>query len=78
MKKIGHFIGGKHVEGKSGREADVFNPATGEVQAKVALGQQRRTECRHCQCQGGPAGMGRDQSAKARPGDDEIRRSAAP
>ncbi|MGB7285975.1 MAG: aldehyde dehydrogenase family protein, partial [Salaquimonas sp.] len=37
MKKIGHFIGGKHVAGTSGREADVFNPATGEVQAKVAL-----------------------------------------
>ena len=37
MRKIGHFINGKHVEGKSGREADVYNPATGEVQAKVAL-----------------------------------------
>ncbi len=37
MKKIGHFINGRHVEGKSGREADVYNPATGEVQARVAL-----------------------------------------
>ena len=37
MKKIGHFIGGKHVEGTSGRYADVYNPATGEVQAQVAL-----------------------------------------
>ncbi|MCY1708648.1 CoA-acylating methylmalonate-semialdehyde dehydrogenase [Pannonibacter sp. SL95] len=37
MKKIGHFIGGKHVEGTSGRFADVYNPATGEVQAQVAL-----------------------------------------
>lgn len=37
MRKIGHFIGGKHVEGTSGRFADVFNPATGEVQAQVAL-----------------------------------------
>ena len=37
MKTIGHFIGGKHVDGTSGRFADVFNPATGEVQAKVAL-----------------------------------------
>ncbi|ADZ71299.1 CoA-acylating methylmalonate-semialdehyde dehydrogenase [Polymorphum gilvum] len=37
MRTIGHFIGGKHVEGTSGRFADVFNPATGEVQAKVAL-----------------------------------------
>ena len=37
VKEIGHFIGGKRVDGKSGRFADVFNPNTGEVQAKVAL-----------------------------------------
>ena len=37
MKEIGHFIGGKRVAGTSGRTADVFNPATGEVEAKVAL-----------------------------------------
>ena len=37
MQKIGHFIGGKHVEGTSGRFADIYNPATGEVQAQVAL-----------------------------------------
>ncbi|MCC0012441.1 MAG: CoA-acylating methylmalonate-semialdehyde dehydrogenase [Rhodobiaceae bacterium] len=40
MYEIGHFIGGKHVPGKSGRFADVYNPATGEVQAKVALASQ--------------------------------------
>jgi malonate-semialdehyde dehydrogenase (acetylating) / methylmalonate-semialdehyde dehydrogenase len=37
MRIINHFIGGKEVAGKSGRTADVFNPATGEIQAKVAL-----------------------------------------
>ena len=37
VRNIGHFIGGKRVAGKSGRTADVFNPNTGEVQAKVAL-----------------------------------------
>ncbi len=37
MREIGHYIGGKVVAGKSGRTADVYNPATGEVQAKVAL-----------------------------------------
>ena len=37
MKEIGHWINGKHVKGTSGRFADVFNPATGEVQARVAL-----------------------------------------
>ncbi|MEK7264647.1 MAG: CoA-acylating methylmalonate-semialdehyde dehydrogenase [Pseudomonadota bacterium] len=36
-KEIGHFVGGKHVSGRSGRFGDVFNPATGEVQAKVSL-----------------------------------------
>jgi len=37
MNIIGHWINGKHVAGTSGRFADVFNPATGEVQARVAL-----------------------------------------
>ncbi|THD84189.1 CoA-acylating methylmalonate-semialdehyde dehydrogenase [Aliigemmobacter aestuarii] len=37
MKEIGHWINGKLVKGTSGRFADVFNPATGEVQARVAL-----------------------------------------
>ncbi|MGD9799948.1 MAG: CoA-acylating methylmalonate-semialdehyde dehydrogenase [Parvularculaceae bacterium] len=33
----GHFIFGKRVSGAAGRYGDVFNPTTGEVQAKVAL-----------------------------------------
>src|SRR6185437_14057802 len=37
MRAIGHFIGGREVKGASGRFADVFEPMTGEVQAKVAL-----------------------------------------
>ncbi len=37
MLEIGHFIDGKRVAGESGRSADVFNPATGEVQGRVAL-----------------------------------------
>ncbi|MGL4527836.1 MAG: aldehyde dehydrogenase family protein, partial [Aestuariivirga sp.] len=40
VKDIGHFIGGKHVKGTSGRFADVYNPNTGEVQARVALASQ--------------------------------------
>ncbi len=35
--KIHHFIDGEIVEGASGRTADVFNPATGEVSGQVAL-----------------------------------------
>jgi len=37
MSELTHYIGGKHVKGKSGRFADIYNPATGEVQAKVPL-----------------------------------------
>src|SRR5476649_1255761 len=37
MRSIGHFIGGREVKGTSGRFADVFEPMTGDVQAKVAL-----------------------------------------
>src|SRR5580704_9876997 len=35
MRAIGHFIGGKEVKGTSGRTGDVFDPNTGEVQARV-------------------------------------------
>src|SRR5712672_1722884 len=37
MRSVGHFIGGREVKGTSGRTADVFEPMTGDVQAKVAL-----------------------------------------
>jgi malonate-semialdehyde dehydrogenase (acetylating)/methylmalonate-semialdehyde dehydrogenase len=37
MRDIRHFIDGRKVEGVSGRFGDVFNPNTGEVQARVAL-----------------------------------------
>ncbi len=34
---VEHFIGGERVAGASGRHAEVFNPATGEVARRVAL-----------------------------------------
>jgi malonate-semialdehyde dehydrogenase (acetylating)/methylmalonate-semialdehyde dehydrogenase len=37
QRDIHHFINGKAVPGTSGRFGDVFDPNTGEVQAKVAL-----------------------------------------
>ncbi len=36
-EELGHFIAGKRVAGKSGRFGDVFNPATGEITARVAF-----------------------------------------
>lgn len=40
MRKVGHFIGGKHVSGTSQRFADIFHPMTGEVIAQVSLANQ--------------------------------------
>ena len=37
MRSIGHFIDGVETAGSSTEFQDVFNPATGEVQARVAL-----------------------------------------
>jgi malonate-semialdehyde dehydrogenase (acetylating)/methylmalonate-semialdehyde dehydrogenase len=37
MREIHHFVDGKSVKGTSGRFADIFNPSTGAVQAKVSL-----------------------------------------
>ena len=37
MYQVGHFIGGKHVAGTSGRKQPIYNPATGEVQGEVSL-----------------------------------------
>jgi len=37
MHEIGHFIGGRMLAGQNGRTGDVFNPASGELAAKVAL-----------------------------------------
>ena len=37
MSDIQHYIGGKRVDGSSGRWGDVFNPATGEKIRRVAF-----------------------------------------
>jgi len=37
MRRIDGFIGGRVVKATSGREGDVFNPNTGEVQARVGF-----------------------------------------
>ncbi|HWY14205.1 MAG TPA: CoA-acylating methylmalonate-semialdehyde dehydrogenase [Rhizomicrobium sp.] len=35
MRELAHYIGGRFVKGESGRFGDIYNPATGEVQARV-------------------------------------------
>ena len=37
MAIVGHFIGGKHVAGTSGRTSDIYEPMTGDVRGQVAL-----------------------------------------
>jgi malonate-semialdehyde dehydrogenase (acetylating)/methylmalonate-semialdehyde dehydrogenase len=37
VKEIGHWVGGRHTPGSSGRTAPVFDPATGQQSAAVAL-----------------------------------------
>ncbi len=37
MRELTHFVGGRPVPGASGRFGDVFDPNTGEVQARVPL-----------------------------------------
>jgi malonate-semialdehyde dehydrogenase (acetylating) / methylmalonate-semialdehyde dehydrogenase len=44
MREIGHFVGGKAVKGTSGRFGDVFDPNTGEVQARVSLAKHSEVE----------------------------------
>ncbi len=44
MEELCHFINGKRVKGTSGRFADVYNPATGEVQARVPLASQQELD----------------------------------
>ncbi|HQT76621.1 MAG: methylmalonate-semialdehyde dehydrogenase (CoA acylating) [Rhodospirillales bacterium 20-64-7] len=44
MREIGHFIGGKHVAGTSGKFGDVFNPASGDVTGKVAMADASEVE----------------------------------
>src|SRR5579864_3944682 len=44
MRLIGHFIGGEEVAGTSGRTGDVYDPNTGEVQAKVAFADPAEVE----------------------------------
>src|SRR6478735_384447 len=41
MRQVGHFIGGKHVAGTSGRTADIYQPMDGSVIGQVALASQK-------------------------------------
>ncbi len=44
IRTIGHYINGQHVVGANARFSDVYNPATGEVQAKLCNASATETE----------------------------------
>ena len=44
MQELTHFINGAQVNGASGRTADVFNPATGEVQYQCPMASAAETD----------------------------------
>ena len=44
MRELAHYIDGAEIAGSSGRFADVMNPATGEVQARVPLAAQAEVD----------------------------------
>ncbi len=44
MQELTHFIDGALAKGSSGRFSDVFNPATGEVQAKLPIATKDETD----------------------------------
>ncbi|TFC84714.1 CoA-acylating methylmalonate-semialdehyde dehydrogenase [Cryobacterium sp. TmT2-59] len=44
VRELTHFIGGRHVRGTSGLFSDVFDPNTGQVQARVPLANRAETE----------------------------------
>src|SRR5690349_22825233 len=44
VRELSHFIGGKRIPGASGRFGDVYDPNTGQVQARVPLADKAETE----------------------------------
>ncbi|NNH70332.1 CoA-acylating methylmalonate-semialdehyde dehydrogenase [Nocardia uniformis] len=44
VRELTHFIGGQHVSGKSGNFGDVYNPSSGQVQARVPLASAAEVE----------------------------------
>ncbi|MDT0494275.1 CoA-acylating methylmalonate-semialdehyde dehydrogenase [Streptomyces griseus] len=44
VRELTHFIGGKHTPGTSGTYGDVYDPNTGQVQARVPLAARSETE----------------------------------
>ncbi|MGY4594866.1 acyl-CoA reductase-like NAD-dependent aldehyde dehydrogenase [Bradyrhizobium sp. GM22.5] len=77
MRSVGHFIGGKEVKGTSGRTADVFEPMTGDVQAKVALASKAEVRAAVENARAAQPEWAATQPAAPRSRHDEVRRAGA-
>ncbi|MFI5663661.1 CoA-acylating methylmalonate-semialdehyde dehydrogenase [Streptomyces sp. NPDC051684] len=44
VRELTHFVGGRHTEGTSGSYGDVYDPNTGQIQARVPLANRAETE----------------------------------
>ncbi|MEY2227733.1 CoA-acylating methylmalonate-semialdehyde dehydrogenase [Streptomyces sp. BF23-19] len=59
VRELTHFIGGKHTTGSSGLFADVYDPNTGAVQARVPLAGRADTEAALANAEEAQADWGR-------------------
>ncbi len=78
MIEYGHFVGGKHVPGKSGRTAEVFQPMDGTVRAHVALASKAEVRAAVENAAAAQPAWARHQSAAPRPRPDEVPRPHRP
>jgi len=67
MKELTHFIRGQHVNGTSQRFSDVFDPNTGQVQARVPLASQSEVRSAiACAAEAQPAWAAQNPQRRAR------------
>ncbi len=78
MQELTHYINGAHVKGTSGRFADVYNPATGEVQATVPLANGAEMDQAVAFAAAAQPAWACCKSTAPRPRVDEVRRSFEP
>ena len=68
VRELSHYIDGQQVEGTSGRFGDVFDPCTGEVQARVPLASREEVHNAVASAEKAPGRMGGHEPAA--PGED--------
>ena len=73
--QIPHFVDGKRTPGASTRTADVFNPSTGAVQAKVPMAGAADVDAAVASAVEAQKDWAAMESAAPRPGDDAVRRT---